>query len=96
MQECDQTCDVLREEISRLSTYQMQMKSNARCAFTGQLALQSGEPFYVFPSGYVALESALIKEVFPYIIEKQKARVEDLRGLLKTNQQDKEKDSNDF
>lgn len=96
MNECDQTCDALREEISRLSSYQMQMKADARCAFTGRLVLQAGEPFYVFPSGYVVVESALIKEVLPYLNEKQKSRVEDLRGLLQGSQLEKEKDIHDY
>lgn len=74
----------------------MQMKADARCAFTGGLVLQAGEPFYVFPSGYVVLESALIKEVLPFLNEKQKSRVEDLRGLLQGSHQEKEKEIHDY
>ena len=74
----------------------MQMKADAQCAFTGRLVLQAGEPFYVFPSGYVVLESALIKEVLPFLNEKQRARVEDLRGLLQGSTQEKEKEIHDY
>lgn len=82
MKECDQTCEGLREEISRLSSYRMQMKANARCALTNKSVLSSGEPFYVFPSGYVFLASALKKEVMPYLNEKQRSRVEELEQVL--------------
>jgi len=78
MNEGDQTCDALREEIGRLRTHRMQMKADARCAFTSKLVLHAGEPFYVFPSGYVVLESALKHEVMPYLDEKQQARVEEI------------------
>lgn len=82
MNECDQTCDGLREEIRRLSTHRMQMKADARCALTNALVLDAGEPFYVFPSGYVILESALKNEVMPFLNEKQKERVAELEKSL--------------
>jgi hypothetical protein len=53
----------------------MEMKADARCAFTNKAVLSAGEPFYVFPSGYVVLESALKKEVLPFLNERQRARV---------------------
>jgi vacuolar protein sorting-associated protein 18 len=96
MSECDQTCTALREEINRLSTHQMQMKVDAKCAFTGDSVLDAGEPFYVFPSGYVFKESALIREVLPYLNEKQKARVEDLQNLLHVVRDDKAKGVHDY
>jgi len=83
MNECDETCDDLRGEISRLRTHRMEMRSDARCAYTGQSVLSSGEPFYVFPSGYVVLESALKREVMPCLNDKQKARVLELERELK-------------
>jgi len=61
----------------------MKMKTDARCAFTNKLVLGAGEPFYIFPSGYVILESALKKEVMPYLNERQAARVEELERLLR-------------
>lgn len=82
MNECDQTCVGLREEIRRLSTHRMQMKADARCALTGKLVLDAGEPFYVFPSGYVILESALKNEVMPFLNEKQQDRVSELEKTL--------------
>ena len=82
MNECDQTCDGLREEIKRLSTHRMQMKADARCALTNTLVLDAGEPFYVFPSGYVILESALKNEVMPFLNEKQRERVAELEKAL--------------
>lgn len=60
----------------------MQMKTDTRCAFTNKLVLSAGEPFYVFPSGYVVLESALKKEVFPCLNERQLERVAELEKLL--------------
>jgi hypothetical protein len=83
MNECDQVCDDLRGEISRLRTHRMEMKSDARCAFTGTEVLSAGEPFYVFPSGYVILESSLKKEVLPYLNEKQAKRVAEVEQELK-------------
>lgn len=82
MNECDQTCEGLREEIRRLSTHRMQMKADARCALTNTLVLDAGEPFYVFPSGYVILESALKQEVMPFLNEKQRERVGELEKSL--------------
>lgn len=78
MNECDQTCEALREEINRLSSHRMQMRANARCALTNQLVLNAGGPFYVFPSGYVFLESALKAEVIPHLNKKQRGRVEEI------------------
>lgn len=82
MNECDQTCDALREEIQRLSTHRMHMHAGARCAITNQLVLAAGGPFYVFPSGYVILESALKNEVMPFLNEKQRSRVAELEKSL--------------
>ncbi|KAL3923949.1 MAG: hypothetical protein SGILL_001345 [Bacillariaceae sp.] len=83
MNECDRTCDALRGEISRLRTHRMEMRSEARCALTNKAILSAGEPFYVFPSGYVVLESALKKEVLPFLNERQRKRVEEIEGELK-------------
>lgn len=82
MNDCDQACSNLREEIKRLRTHGMMLKSDARCALTNQPVLNAGEPFYVFPSGYVFLASALKKEVMPFLNEKQVARVEELERYL--------------
>lgn len=86
MNDCDQTCSNLREEIKRLRTHRMKLRADARCALTNQAVLNAGEPFYTFPSGYVFLSSALKKEVMPLLNEKQKARVEELeREIEKIN-----------
>mmetsp|Transcript_18427 Transcript_18427/g.27970 ORF Transcript_18427/g.27970 Transcript_18427/m.27970 type:complete len:1266 (+) Transcript_18427:161-3958(+) len=82
MNDCDKICDELRDEIRRLSNHQMQIRSNAKCAYTETPLLGSDEPFYVFPSGYCVLESALIPEVMPFLNEKQKTRVLELRQNL--------------
>jgi hypothetical protein len=84
MNECDQLCSNVREEISRLRSYHMRVKADARCAFTNRRVLEAGEPFYAFPSGYVYLASALKKEVMPYLSKTQRERLEELEGLLKT------------
>ena len=76
MSDCDQTCNQLREEIRRLGDFTTTMCSEARCAFTGKVVAEANEPFYVFPSGYVALETALKNEVVPYLNEKQQNKVE--------------------
>jgi len=89
MNECDQACESLREEITRLQQNGAQMRSDARCAFTKKLVVHENEPFYVFPSGYVVLESVLKREVVPFLNDKQRQRIEqieqglrDLRGPL--------------
>ena len=83
MNECDRACDDLRGEITRLRTHRMEMKADARCAFTNVGVLNAGEPFYVFPSGYVVLESALKKEVLPFLNDRQRQRVKDIEKELK-------------
>jgi hypothetical protein len=84
MNECDQMCGSVREEIARLRKHHMRVKADARCAFTNKLVLDAGEPFYAFPSGYVVLASVLKAEVLPYLDEKQRTRAEELECLLKT------------
>ncbi len=75
MNDCDQTCNSLREEIRRLGDFSVSMCSEARCAFTGEVVAEGNEPFYVFPSGYVAFEDALKKEVMPYLNDIQQSKV---------------------
>lgn len=60
----------------------MELRSDAICAFTNKPVLTAGEPFYVFPSGYVVLESALKKAVIPHLNEKQRKRVEAIENDL--------------
>jgi len=84
MSECDQVCDNLRDEIRRLRNHRMRMKADARCALTNKRVSTAGEPFYVFPSGYVVLASALKKEVLPFLNERQRLRVAELEKLLKS------------
>ena len=93
MNECDQTCDMLREDLGRLRTHKMQMKANARCALTDKLVLGAGEPFYVFPSGYVLLESALKSEVMPSLNDKQRGRVEEIDKQMQELRRRKNKES---
>ncbi len=83
MSECDQTCDALREELSRLQNVGIHVNPDARCAFTNKLVVDAGEPFYAFPSGYVVLERALKQEIFPHLNEKQLARVTFIESELK-------------
>lgn len=83
MNESDQACDALRGEISRLRTHRMEMKSDARCAYTNKAVLSAGEPFYAFPSGYVVLESALKKEVLPFLNKRQVQRVSEIEREMK-------------
>ena len=82
MSECDRTCDGYREEIQRLRNHQMKLNSDARCAVTNKPVLGSGEPFYVFPSGYVFLASSLKSLVYPHLNEKQRSRVSELDDQL--------------
>jgi vacuolar protein sorting-associated protein 18 len=83
LNECDQTCAAVRDEIARLRKHHMRVKADARCAFTNKLVLRADEPFYAFPSGYVVLESALKSEVVLHLNERQRARLEELSNLLK-------------
>lgn len=83
MNESDEACDSLRDEIGRLRTHRMEMKSDARCAYTNKPVLSAGEPFYVFPSGYVVLESALKREVLPYLNQRQRQRVSEIEREFK-------------
>ena len=84
MNECDEMCASVREEITRLRNHHMRVATNARCAFTDKRVLTAGEPFYAFPSGYVVLASALKSHVLPYLSERQRARAEELESLLRT------------
>lgn len=87
MNECDQTCDALRAEISRLRSHDMELVSTARCALTHKLIMNEDEPFYVFPSGYVVLESPLKAEVSGYLNEEQNARLKNLELELETHKE---------
>lgn len=89
MNNCDHNCDALRGEISRLRIHRMELKSDARCAFTKKPVLGAGEPFYVFPSGYVVLESALKHEIKPHLNKKQQSRVEEIEHALIGNKTDR-------
>ena len=95
MSDCDQTCSHLREEIKRLRNHNMTLRSDARCALTNQAVLTSGEPFYVFPSGYVFVASALKKEVMPFLNDKQKVRVEELESQLRSINSKTDKNAED-
>jgi hypothetical protein len=82
MKECDQTCDALRDELSRLKNTGIQVRVDARCALTNKHIFESGEPFYAFPSGYVMLESALKREVIPYLNGRQLERLKFIENEL--------------
>lgn len=94
MSECDKACDIYRSEITQLRNYQMRMKIDARCALTNKKVLGAGEPFYVFPSGYVFLATPLKEMVIPYLNEKQRQRVVELdKSLSELSESDKRKES---
>ena len=82
MQECDQACDALREELGRLQTVGTHVRADARCALTNKHVIGGGEPFYAFPSGFVVLESALKREIMPFLNSKQQARITALEKEL--------------
>ena len=82
MNECDQTCDALRDELSRLKNTGTHVRADARCALTNQPIFETGEPFYAFPSGYVALETALKREVIPYLNDRQLYRLNYIENEL--------------
>jgi hypothetical protein len=84
MGDCDQTCENIRDDIKRVRNHNMHMKADAVCALTNKTALSSGEPFYIFPSGYVVLANPLMKEVLPYLTRKQRDRVGQLQSLLQS------------
>jgi len=89
MNDCDQHCDGLRGEISRLRSHRMELLSDARCALTKKPVLTAGEPFYVFPSGYAVLLSALKREIKPHLNKKQRSRVEKIEQALTKNAKDR-------
>lgn len=96
MQECDQACDALRDELVRLRSAGSYVRADARCAFTNKYVLDEGEPFYAFPSGYVVLEEALKREILPFLNSKQRDRVVFLEkeiALLRKDQENKNKSS---
>ena len=82
MKKSDKSCERLRDEIFSLRNRQLNVRSDARCALTNKSVLDAGEPFYVFPSGFVYLQSALRKQVFPHLNKRQMTRVEELESLL--------------
>ena len=82
MNECDQACDALREELGRLKTVGTRVRGDARCAFTNKYVLEEREPFCAFPLGYVVLETALKREVMPYLNQKQVGRVKFIENEL--------------
>lgn len=82
MSECDQACNALRDEVARLGKNEMQMRADARCAFSKKRVIEADEPFYVFPSGYVVLETPLKQEVLPYLNAKQRGRVEEIEVAI--------------
>jgi len=89
MNDCDHTCNGLREEIRRLGDYTTNMNYDAKCVFTEKSVVNENEPFYVFPSGFVALESALKIEVIPYLNAKQtellasiEKEIQDIKGQI--------------
>jgi len=83
MNECDLTCDMLRNEIHRLRTHDTNLLPNAKCAFSDKYVLHQDEPFYVFPSGFVILQTALEKEVKMFLNEGQKKKLEEIERQLK-------------
>ena len=89
MNDCDQACSSIREEIARLRKHHMRVKADARCAFTQKHVLSAGEPFYAFPSGYVVLASSLKAEVIPYLDAKQRSRIDELEKLIQAGGRDK-------
>lgn len=92
MSDCDLVCEDLRTEIGRLRNHHMRLRADARCAFTNKFVLSAGEPFYVFPSGFVILASALKKEMIPHLNERQRARVIELEDSLKSQSQGSKRD----
>jgi hypothetical protein len=84
MKECDQSCHLLRDEINQLQTHEMRLKTDAVCALSQTRVLDAKEPFYIFPSGYVCLESALKQEVFPRLSTKQRDHAADIEKQLQS------------
>ncbi|GKY91107.1 hypothetical protein MPSEU_000083500 [Mayamaea pseudoterrestris] len=82
MSDCDKICEDLRDEIHRLRNYRMRMRPDARCAYTNKLVLNSNEPFYVFPSGFVVLDKALKEQILPHLNAEQRGRVFQIEQLL--------------
>ncbi|GMH67706.1 hypothetical protein TrST_g4982 [Triparma strigata] len=87
--ECDMTCDSLREEIEEVQNAPIQCPKNAKCALSGKPLLRDGvslcdvgENFYVFPSGFVVHDKALRAEVWRSLTEAQRERVAEIESEL--------------
>jgi vacuolar protein sorting-associated protein 18 len=86
MSDCEMVCEKLRDDIHRLRSYRMRMSPDARCAYTNKLVLGANEPFYVFPSGFVVLETALKQEVLPLLNDKQRDRVVRIESIMSSKE----------
>jgi len=97
MSDCDQTCEVLRQDIQRLGRLGATLRADAKCALSQKPVLNSGERFYVFPSGFVVLESVLKSEVMHYLNEKQRDRIKFInQEMKKISTEIKRSDSRDL
>jgi len=83
MNECDQTCDTLRDELLNLKNNSTtRVRADARCALTNKPIIGHNGSFYVFPSGYAVLEAALKQEILPYLNGRQARRVKHIEKEL--------------
>jgi vacuolar protein sorting-associated protein 18 len=92
----DAMCTSLRDEIRRLHDYTTYMDGSAKCAFTEKYVVKENEPFYVFPSGFVALESALKTQVRPYLNDAQQSRLAELEQEMKDMKSETKESGNDM
>jgi hypothetical protein len=92
----DTMCTSLRDEIRRLHDYTTYMDGSAKCAFTEKYVVKENEPFYVFSSGFVALESALKTQVRPYLNDVQRSRLAELEQELKDMTSETKESGNDM
>ena len=75
----DHNCDKLRDEIHRLKNHDLQLKSDAKCFYTNKPILQQDETFYIFPSGYVVLSTALRHYMNDFLSDEQKETLGDIQ-----------------
>ncbi|GMH87964.1 hypothetical protein TL16_g11020 [Triparma laevis f. inornata] len=87
--ECDMTCDSLREEIEEVQSAPIQCPRNAKCALSGKPLLRDGKSlcdegdnFYVFPSGFIVQKKALRTTVFLTLSQIQQERVVEIENEL--------------
>ena len=82
MAESERMCQDLREEIYRMETSSINVVNAALCSNGSKPTGGNAEALYVFPSGYVYVQSVLMELVKPYLNEQQSMRIESILNKI--------------